>query len=122
MVCVCGTVFCWDDADLTITGAQEKLYCSETCKNRAYRARVAEKRRQNVCKKRGKVPYPKVSAARAAAARQFTSHGRVLYPYPCQCGSWHLTKKPNLVPDEWEHPEPPVMDSPAFRNWLARNG
>ena len=115
MVCVCGTVFCRDDADLTILGGERKLYCSETCKKRAYNARVAERNKQEICKKRGKVPYPSVIVAQAAAARQLASH-RVLRPYLGPCGSWHLTKKP--YPDEWFA----EVDSPAFRNWLTRIG
>lgn len=117
MVCECGTVFCCDDADLTIFGAPEKLYCSKACKNKAWRARSRETTQP--CKKRGKVPYPKVSVARAAAARQFSTRGQ-LYPYLCKCGSWHLTKQPQPAPDEWFQVS--ETDSPAFRNWLARSG
>ena len=118
MVCVCGTVFCWDDADLTILSGQRKLYCSETCKKRAENARAAERRNQSVCKKRGKVPHPSVTKAQAAAARQLAQNGRVLYPYLCPCGSWHLTKQPPPIPDEYRRWL--QVDSLAFRNWLTR--
>lgn len=114
MVCVCGTVFCCDDADLTALNGQRQLYCSKSCKKRSEKARRAHRR--HVCTRRGKVPYPDAAAAQHAAARQLTQQGWILRPYLCPCGSWHLTKKP--YPDEWF----PDVDSPAFRNWMVRNG
>src|SRR5579863_4644427 len=95
MVCECGTVFCFDNADLTMFGGGEKLFCSKDCE------------RENFHRRQGKIPYPGANAARNAAAKLLRKEGRVLYPYPCaHCPFWHLTKH--------------SQDSPAFKVWLSR--
>lgn len=50
MICArtgCGTVFCYDDADMLLVGSNPKLYCSGTCKRRAEARRTAQRERQD---------------------------------------------------------------------------
>ena len=95
MVCKhCGTVFCWDNADVTTLNETRKEYCSEQC-----RKRESVKRRPNPAAEemrvhgiRGKKEYAGIAEARTGAGEVLLRKGIVLYPYLCrQCGWWHLT-------------------------------
>jgi hypothetical protein len=50
------------------------------------------------CPTPGKATYATTAAARAAAVRiRCDHHGPTLEPYPCSCGSFHLTSGSNLT-------------------------
>jgi hypothetical protein len=104
MVCLrCGTVFCPEES---LPGGSIQLYCSKQCKKKASAKKkaaveAAEKKywqeqvqfNKDACAKRNKPKYPSIVEAREAAGIVFTGKGVVLYPYPCECGFFHLTHK-----------------------------
>jgi hypothetical protein len=79
-------------------------YCSRKHKKRAREKRhglsperQAEKHRYSelaICQRQAKVPYETITDARIAAGGFMLYEDRVLYPYECACGSWHLTSTP----------------------------
>lgn len=134
MVCEhCGTIFCWDEADVGSLGGSRKLYCSRSCKSKATVARagtvkalqlIAEqqvrrkKRQLELCKVQGKKQYADVVLARTTAQRLYIAKGWMLYPYECACGFWHLTREKPEGVDDGEFFR--SYESPAFRDWEAR--
>jgi hypothetical protein len=83
----CGTVFCWDYADVA---NNPKYYCTRTCKNHAKRWRETIRK----CEQQHKIIYLTHNDALNAASvindhrRQF----KPLRPVRCDCKThWHLT-------------------------------
>jgi hypothetical protein len=125
----CGTIYCWDEADVASLGGSRKRYCSKTCKDKTNSSKkisdedheVHRKARQlEACQARGKKPYTSIVIARNVATRLFVQYGWTLYPYQCVCGNWHLTSQVQEVQPEYEWFRVFEGESPAFRDWLAR--
>lgn len=95
MICErCGTVFCDDNCDYPPdVPAPRRRFCSYTCKHKDAPARKRRKRQLNACAAQGKQRYADAAEARSAAGWFLLRYGRVLHPYRCPCGWWHLTKR-----------------------------
>lgn len=102
MICEhCGTVFCWDEADLVFLGAPRRRYCCTNCAKRASAKRTGARSRQQLraeqrdsCMQRGKVVFEDASAAVKSVEAIYKNHDLQMYPYECVCGWWHLSKQP----------------------------
>jgi hypothetical protein len=119
----CGTVFCWDDADIGALAGKRKRFCSARCKKKASSvlrnraelaaayelaaprlAAEAENRRKREEAARPACPTPEKLAfadqgdALAKAPRIVHTFGRAHKAYECVCGKWHLTAKWAKVP------------------------
>jgi hypothetical protein len=94
MVCLyCGGVFCWDDADTTVLGGGQKLYCSERCGRLRYKHRRRGWAR--VCNKQAKGTYPTERSALQAVASLWEQKRVKRWSYRCPgCRKWHLTSTP----------------------------
>ena len=124
MICErCGTVFCWDEADVGALAGKRKRFCGENCKKKASAASgkqaeraaayelaaprlaaEAEARRKReeasrpACPTPGKLAFADPGDALAKAARIVHTFGRAHKAYECVCGNWHLTQKWAKVP------------------------
>jgi hypothetical protein len=128
----CGTVFCWDNADIASLGGSRKRFCSKSCKTSASNKRTGVRalstqakrserrlaRRLEACRERGKPQYGSETLAKTTALRLYAAKGWMLYPYNCPCGFWHLTSEKPADVDEGEFFR--SFESPAFRDWEAR--
>ena len=108
MICEgCGCVFCWDDADEGSLSGNRKLYCGNTCKTKANKARQAgepspvavrrgRQRSLEACALRNKQRFADRAAAEIVADEwslrdQIRNRAKAWRPYKCPCGWWHLT-------------------------------
>jgi hypothetical protein len=92
----CGTIFCWDFADVETVLGHRKRYCSASCQKRA--APSSRRRRNKIgriraCREQGKKRYESYDHAGRVAKLIWCDSGDTLRPYKCPCGWWHLTSK-----------------------------
>lgn len=132
MACLrCGTVFCWDEADVATLGGARKLYCGGTCKRKhrallrkqrerreqlareraRHRGQLARERQLALCQEQKKRKFSTRPEARLAArmARHRNKSVR-LRPYECACGWWHLTSGPVTQANTQEGGQDRVLD------------